>query len=223
MTADASAAPRRAGRPLEMVLSRTRITAAALALITTEGYGGFTMSSLARTLKVAPSALYNHVSSKQEVLQWLEDHVMTMVDVSGFGSEPWDDAMRRWAWSYRDVFARHSPLVPLVAVLPVTGAPETLKMYETVAVGLAGAGVPVETIIPAIVAVESFIFGSALDANAPADIFDTGELAGSSPTFTAAVLGQDRSIGERPADVAFRFGLEALLAAVPATRPGPDA
>ncbi|TFC08099.1 TetR/AcrR family transcriptional regulator [Cryobacterium mannosilyticum] len=223
MTADASAAPRRAGRPLEMVLSRTRITAAALALITTEGYGGFTMSSLARTLKVAPSALYNHVSSKQEVLQWLEDHVMTMVDVSGFGSEPWDDAMRRWAWSYRDVFARHSPLVPLVAVLPVTGAPETLKMYETVAVGLAGAGVPVETIIPAIVAVESFIFGSALDANAPADIFDTGELADSSPTFTAAVLGQDRSTGERPADVAFRFGLEALLAAVPATRPGPDA
>ena len=223
MTADASAAPRRAGRPLEMVLSRTRITAAALALITTEGYGGFTMSSLARTLKVAPSALYNHVSSKQEVLQWLEDHVMTMVDVSGFGSEPWDDAMRRWAWSYRDVFARHSPLVPLVAVLPVTGAPETLKMYETVAVGLAGAGVPVETIIPAIVAVESFIFGSALDANAPADIFDTGELADSSPMFTAAVLGQDRSTGERPADVAFRFGLEALLAAVPATRPGPDA
>lgn len=221
MTDDTRTVPRRAGRPLEMVLSRTRITTAALALITTEGYGGFTMSSLARTLKVAPSALYNHVSSKQEVLQWLEDHVMTMVDVSGFGSEPWDDAMRRWAWSYRDVFARHAPLVPLVAVLPVTGAPETLKMYETVAVGLAGAGVPVETIIPAIVAVESFIFGSALDANAPADIFDTGELAGSSPTFTAAVLGQDRSTGERPADVAFRFGLEALLAAVPATRPGP--
>ena len=220
MTDDTRTVPRRAGRPLEMVLSRTRITAAALALITTEGYGGFTMSSLARTLKVAPSALYNHVSSKQEVLQWLEDHVMTMVDVSGFGSEPWDDAMRRWAWSYRDVFARHPPLVPLVAVLPVTGAPETLKMYETVAVGLAGAGVPVETIIPAIVAVESFIFGSALDANAPADIFDTGELADSSPTFTAAVLGQDRSTGERPADVAFRFGLEALLAAVPATRPG---
>lgn len=221
MTDDTRTVPRRAGRPLEMVLSRTRITAAALALITTEGYGGFTMSSLARTLKVAPSALYNHVSSKQEVLQWLEDHVMTMVDVSGFGAEPWDDAMRRWAWSYRDVFARHAPLVPLVAVMPVTGAPETLKMYETVAVGLAGAGVPGETIIPAIVAVESFIFGSALDANAPADIFDTGELAGSSPTFTAAVLGQDRSTGERPADVAFRFGLEALLAAVPATRPGP--
>jgi len=223
MTDAARTAPRRAGRPLEKVLSRGRITTAALEVITIEGYGGFTMSSLARTLKVAPSALYNHVSSKQEVLQWLEDHVMTMVDVSGFGSEPWDAAVRRWAWSYRDVFARHAPLVPLVAVLPVTGAPETLKMYETVAVGLAEAGVPGETIIPAIVAVESFIFGSALDANAPADIFDTGDLADSSPTFTDAVRSQDRTSGAAPADAAFRFGLEALLAALESTRSGPHA
>jgi AcrR family transcriptional regulator len=226
MTDDTSALPRRAGRPLKNVLSRDRITAAALALITIEGYGGFTMSSLARTLKVAPSALYNHVSSKQEVLVWLQDHVMTMVDVSGFVAEPWDEAIRRWAWSYRDVFARHAPLIPLVAVLPVTGAPETLKMYEIVAVGLAQAGVPPATIVPAIVAVESFIFGSALDANAPADIFETGDLADSSPTFTAAVRSQDQSSGGGPGDAAFRLGLEALLAALTAltaTRPGPHA
>ena len=223
MTDDASALPRRAGRPLTMVLSRDRITAAALTLITIEGYGGFTMSGLARTLKVAPSALYNHVTSKQEVLTWLQDHVMTMVDVSGFDHEPWDAAMRRWAWSYRDVFARHAPLVPLVAVLPVTGAPETLKMYEVVAVGLAAAGVPLDTIVPAIVAVESFIFGSALDANAPADIFETGDLANSSPTFTAAVRSQDRSAAGEPGDVAFRLGLEALLSALTATRAWPQA
>ncbi len=180
------------------------------------------MSGLARTLKVAPSALYNHVTSKQEVLTWLQDHVMTMVDVSGFAAEPWDAAMRRWAWSYRDVFARHAPLVPLVAVLPVTGSPETLKMYEVVAVGLAAAGVPQETIVPAIVAVESFIFGSALDANAPADIFETGDLADSSPTFTAAVRSQDRSGAGEPGDVAFRLGLEALLAALTAIRARPQ-
>jgi len=226
MTDEASTLPRRAGRPLKMVLSRDRITAAALALITVEGYGGFTMSSLAGSLRVAPSALYNHVSSKQEVLVWLQDHVMTMVDVSGFAAEPWDAAMRRWAWSYRDVFARHAPLVPLVAVLPVTGAPETLKMYEIIAVGLARAGVPQDTIVPAIVAVESFIFGSALDANAPADIFETGDLADSSPTFTGAVRSQDQGAGGGPGDVAFRLGLEALLAALAAltaTRPGPNA
>ncbi|TFC47104.1 TetR/AcrR family transcriptional regulator [Cryobacterium sp. TMT1-21] len=208
---------RRAGRPHENVLSRKLITEAALTVIGVEGYGAFTMSSLARRLSVAPSALYNHVTSKQEVLRWLQDHVMTQVDVSGFTAEPWDAAVRRWAWSYRDVFAGHVPLIPIVAVLPVAGAPETLKMYEKVAVGLAAAGVPAALIVPGIVALESFIFGSALDATAPADIFDTADLSGTSPTFTAAVAAQDRDTGE-PADVAFRFGLDALLAQLDSTR-----
>ncbi|MBC7442716.1 MAG: TetR/AcrR family transcriptional regulator [Ramlibacter sp.] len=212
-----SGPPRRAGRPHENVLSRKLITEAALKAIAVEGYSAFTMSSLARRLSVAPSALYNHVASKQEVLRWLQDHVMTQVDVSGFTTEPWDAAVRRWAWSYRDVFAGHAPLIPIVAVLPVAGAPETLKMYEKVASGLAAAGVPAALIVPGIVALESFIFGSALDATAPADIFDTGELAETSPTFTAAVGAQDREAGA-PADNAFRFGLDALLAQLQSTQ-----
>ena len=39
----------------------------------------------------------------------------------------------------------------------------------------------------AIVALESFIFGSAYDVTAPADIFDSGSMAESTPNFTAAV------------------------------------
>lgn len=95
--------PRRAGRPPRSVLSKDRITAAALDLIAAEGYEGLTMSGLARRLRVAPSALYNHAGSKQEVLGWVQDHVMTMVDVSAFSREAWDDAVRQWAWSYREV------------------------------------------------------------------------------------------------------------------------
>lgn len=212
--------PRRAGRPLHVLLSKERITKAALRLIESEGYANFTMANLAKALKVAPSALYNHIDSKQEVLQWLEDHVMAMVDVSGFATEPWADAVRRWAWSYRDLFATHAPLVPVVAVLPVTGAPETLKMYEIVAAGFAGAGWPEEQIVPTIVALESFIYGSALDATAPEDIFDTGDLAGTSPVFTAAVRNQDRSGGASTADIAFRLGLEAMLSSLAAAHDG---
>ncbi|WP_426999143.1 hypothetical protein [Pseudarthrobacter sp. N5] len=44
---------------------------------------------MAKKLDVAPSALYNHFTSKQDVLRWLQDQVMIMVDVSGFASEPW--------------------------------------------------------------------------------------------------------------------------------------
>lgn len=220
MTEEKIGAARRAGRPLETVLTRERITDAALRLIGADGYGSFTMSSLAKSLLVAPSALYNHAASKHVVLQWLQEHVMTMVDVSGFESEPWDDAVRRWAWSYRDIFALHVPLISIVAVLPVTGAPQTLRMYETVAEGLFAAGLPSSEIVPAIVSLESFIFGSAFDVTAPSDIFDTGALGDSSPTFTAAVGNQELGADLTRADVAFRFGLEALITRVDGFRRG---
>ncbi len=213
MTAVAPGTPRRAGRPPRGVLSRERITSAAVALIAAEGYEGLTMSGLARRLKVAPSALYNHARSKQEVLGWVQDHVMTMVDFSAFATEPWEDAVRSWAWSYREVFARHAPLVPVIAVMPVTDAAETLRMYEEVSRGFLAAGWPEERVVPAIVALESFIYGSALDVSAPSNIFDAGALGGEFPLFTSAVRSSGGTSGEagNAADEAFSTGLEALI------------
>ncbi|WP_434616756.1 TetR/AcrR family transcriptional regulator [Arthrobacter sp. A5] len=218
----AAGAKRRAGRPPQAVLGPDRITQGALRLIAKVGYKGLTMSALAHLLNVAPSALYNHVSSKRGVLLLIEDHLMGGVDVSGFGAEPWHEAVRRWAWSYRDVFARHTPLIPVIAVLPVTNAPQTVKMYEAVTAGFLQAGWPEERIIDAIVALESFIFGSAFDVTAPADIFDSGDLAADAPLFTAAVRSRVRTpsrksrdnSGDSSSDSAFELGLEVLIAGI---------
>ena len=211
---------RRAGRPTAAVLDQDGITTAALELISNKGYNGLTMAALARSLGVAPSALYNHVASKDDVLLLVEDHLAAMVDVSAFGSDPWDVAVRRWAWSYRDVFSEHTPLIPVIAVLPVANAPKTLAMYEAVTAGFRDAGFPEEKIISAIVALEAFVFGAAYDVTAPEDIFDAGSLAEQVPNFTAAV---DRLAAEehaRPTDVAFKLGLEALIAGFGALRQG---
>ena len=211
-------ARRRAGRPAAAVLDKEGITAAALELIGKKGYDGLTMAGLARVLDVAPSALYNHVASKRDVLLLVEDHLAALVDVSGFGTEPWEGAVRTWAWSYRDVFAQHTPLIPVIAVLPVTDAPRTLAMYETVSAGFLDAGFPQERIVSAVVALESFIFGSAYDVTAPADIFDAGTMADSTPHFTGAVRSLAEAGHERPADVAFGLGLEALITGLGALR-----
>ncbi|NWL33898.1 TetR/AcrR family transcriptional regulator [Paenarthrobacter nitroguajacolicus] len=211
-------ARRRAGRPTAAVLDQDGITTAALELISNKGYNGLTMAALARSLGVAPSALYNHVGSKDDVLLLVEDHLAAMVDVSAFGSEPWDVAVRRWAWSYRDVFSEHTPLIPVIAVLPVANAPKTLAMYEAATAGFRDAGFPEEKIISAIVALEAFVFGAAYDVTAPEDIFDAGSLAEQVPNFTAAV---DRLAAEehaRPTDVAFNLGLEALITGFGALR-----
>jgi AcrR family transcriptional regulator len=188
---------RRAGRPAAAVLDQDGITAAALQLIGRSGYDGFTMAALARTLNVAPSALYNHVSSKRDVLVLVQDHLTSFVDVAAFET---------------------GPLIPVIAVLPVTDAPKTLAMYEAVSAGFGRAGFPQERIIPAIVALESFIFGSAYDVAAPADIFDSGSMAAATPHFTSAVRRLAANVDEKPADVAFSLGLEALLAGLGALR-----
>jgi AcrR family transcriptional regulator len=181
------------------------------------------MAALARSLNVAPSALYNHMESKRDVLLLVEDHLAALVDVSDFGAEPWEEAVRKWAWSYRDVFSRHTPLIPVIAVLPVTDAPQTLAMYETVSAGFRDAGFPEERIVSSIVALESFIFGSAYDVTAPADIFDSGSKADATPSFTGAVRSLAAQGHERPADVAFSLGLEALIAGLGALRGEPPA
>lgn len=209
---------RRAGRPSSAVLDKAGITAAALELIGKSGYDGLTMAALARSLNVAPSALYNHVTSKDDVLLLVEDHLAALVDVSAFGREPWEEAVRQWAWSYRDVFSRHTPLIPVIAVLPVTDAPQTLAMYEAVTAGFRNAGFPQERIISAIVALESFIFGSAYDVTAPADIFDSGSMADATPNFTTAVRSLEEQAHDKPADVAFNLGLEALISGFGALR-----
>ena len=67
-------------------------------------------------------------------------------------------------------------------------------------------------------ALESFIFGSAYDVTAPADIFDSGSMAETTPYFTAAVRRLAEQGHERPADVAFSLGLEALIAGLGALR-----
>jgi AcrR family transcriptional regulator len=170
------------------------------------------MAALAHSLNVSKSALYNHVTCKQDVLRLLEEHLIAQVNVSAFRSSNWEDAIRCWALSYRDAFAAHTPLIPLIAVLPVTGAPKTLAMYEEVSTGLLTAGFPQGQIIPTIVALESFIFGAAFDVNAPEEIFNPGRLAQDAPSFTAA-LAQNMSSRdhEHPADTAFRLGLDALI------------
>ncbi|WP_218957164.1 TetR/AcrR family transcriptional regulator, partial [Streptomyces sp. UH6] len=199
--------PRRRGRPTAPLLSQEKITRAAVELIEIRGYTALTMAALARQLGVAPSALYNHVSSKRQLLLWLQDHVNQEIDCSDFGSRPWDAALESWARSYREAYARHALLVPVIAVTPIAGSPHTVAMYEKVAAGLRAGGWPDDQIMDVVVAVESFVLGSALDAAAPDGIFDVPD--GQAPVL-AAVVGA--RVGRDTARAAFDLGLATVLA-----------
>ena len=223
------------GRPANPLVTRERIAQAALDLVVEHGYDRLTMAGVARRIGVAPSALYNHVDGKSALLAVLQDAVMGLVDVAPLhaavrGELPVAEAVRAWARSYRDVFARHTPLIPVIATLPVAGAPATQAMYDAVAAALRTGGVPDEQIMPRVIACESFIYGSAFDVHAPAHVFETvpgdAELpafAAASESFRAAASGSssegaDAGGTEPPAapnpyaDAPFEQGLDLLLA-----------
>lgn len=209
-TTAATGGRRKPGRPHGELLNRPKIGAVTLQFVGENGYDALTMSALAKALGVSPSALYNHVESKKDLLELVQDLVMERVDCSEFEVNPLEQALRTWAVSYRNVFAEHTPLVSVIALMPVAGSPRTLQMYEQVAAGFTRAGWDDHRIVPAIVALESFIFGSALDAVAPKDIFDVGPTPQEVPAFSAAVDAQ-RATGNDPAQDSFTYGLEALL------------
>ena len=201
---------RRVGRPRESVLDREKILRAALKLLNSVGPDKFSMAALAGELGVKPPALYHHVRNKQALFVGMREVVNDGIDTSGFGAEPWAVAVERWARSYRKAFSAHPNAIALLATEPITGSTNTLLMYERVIQGFLAAGWEESRVMGDMVALESFILGSALDAVAPDDMFEPGEASEQTPGLVA-VLGELGPKGSR-ADDAFEVGLEIFIA-----------
>ncbi|WP_165164694.1 TetR/AcrR family transcriptional regulator [Corynebacterium qintianiae] len=211
------------GRPSTAVVTREKIAEAALGVVAEAGYDKLTMAAVARRLGVGSSALYNHVSGKEELLFLVEDAVMAQVDTSALracltGTTAPGDALAAWARSYRDVFAIHAPLIAQIATMPIWGTRETVEMYELVAQVILSGGVPDDRVMDAVVALEAFIFGSAYDVGAPAHIFDVPAEASPAvaPHLRRALAHREGAAppaeGTNPyADAPFELGLRVLI------------
>ncbi|OFI36816.1 hypothetical protein BIU82_12155 [Arthrobacter sp. SW1] len=214
-------AERRAGRPAKNVLDRELILSTAITVLNRTGPVDFTMSALAAELGVKAPALYHHVGGKNDILAGMRQFVTAGIDYGVFKTLPWDEATVIWARSYRAAFAAHPYAISLLATVPVTGAHPTLDMYEEVSKGFLAAGWPEEKVVSAMVALENFILGSALDAVAPADMMEPGDYTGNVPTYTEALRAGERSTKALSrADQAFELGLAALVAGLAALKSG---
>jgi AcrR family transcriptional regulator len=207
-----AAGKRGAGRPRTAVLSREGIVVTALDLIDEVGAETFSVNLLAARLGVRPSSLYNHIAGKDDLLAAVQEVITDAIDSTMFETQPWASAVAAWARSYREAFIGHPHAIPLFATSPVAGAIRTMEMYERVVKGFERAEWPLQRIIPAIVALECFILGSAMDAVAPPDLFHPGGAAEHVPTLAAAFAAQDRGNGVRTeSDIAFETGLAAMI------------
>jgi AcrR family transcriptional regulator len=193
------------GRPHTPLLDRDRIAAAALKL--TDRRGDFTILNLARTLKVTPAAIYHHVDGRGGIITLMREKMARTVDASGFGQLPWDQALRRWAVSYRETFAAHPGAIGMLAAEPVAD-PAVHALYEQAVTALQDAGFPGHEVLAVITAAESFVLGSALDLAAP-PVMVSGIDADATPRLAKAAAAAPSGRGR--ADQAFHLGLDALI------------
>ncbi|WP_035840137.1 TetR/AcrR family transcriptional regulator [Kitasatospora azatica] len=192
------------GRPSKALLDRERIGATALALV--DAQGDFSVPQIAQRLGVQTASVYHHVQGRAGIIELLRVRIAEAVDASTLDLRPWDRAVEAFARSYRAAFAAHPRAIPLLTMSQVA-APEALAVYERAVGLLIEAGVPEETVMPVITALDNLVLGSALDLAAPEAMWQPAS-DGSTPLLARALAAV--SSGRRT-DVAFELALTALL------------
>lgn len=82
---------RRGAPPAGQRLTREQVLTRAEHLLERDGRDGFTLRALARELDVGPTALYNHVTDRDELLQALTDRFLARFDLDDLGDGAWPE------------------------------------------------------------------------------------------------------------------------------------
>src|SRR5262249_35152076 len=97
-------------RPRRRRLTREGITEAALALVDEEGLDALSMRNVAKRLDVQASALYGHVSGKQELIQLMLDRVALEIELPEPDPEHWEEQVKEFARAARRALGAHRDL-----------------------------------------------------------------------------------------------------------------
>jgi AcrR family transcriptional regulator len=163
-------ARRRAG------LNRDKVVQAAIDLADTDGIESLSMRKLGVALGIEAMSLYSHEANKGEVLDGMIDAVFGEIDAPS-SRVKWKSALRRRAISIRQVMARHPWAIGLMESRTAPG-PATLRHHDTVIGMLRAAGFSIELAAHALSALDSYIYGFALqERNVPSVTGETARLA----------------------------------------------
>ncbi|MHC6229401.1 TetR/AcrR family transcriptional regulator [Arthrobacter sp. MMS24-T111] len=192
------------GRPLLPLISVEAITTAALELV--DESGDFSFPKLAKRIGVSQSSIYNHVSGRDQILELLRHRIITEEPYPPVDHRDWEAALRILIRTYRDAFARHPRLAPLMVLQSITDA-DVIGLYEDLALALEAAGFKGREVVSAISTIDSFALGAALDLAAPDVVWDPP--AEGYPALKRA-LGFAGPPAER-GNHAFDFGLDVII------------
>jgi AcrR family transcriptional regulator len=138
-------------------LTRDRILRAAMTLADEGGIKAVSMRKIAQELGVEAMSLYNHVASKDEIVDGIVDLVATEIDLAPTG-EDWKEAMRRRVVSAHEVLLEHPWACSLWMSSQTFGAAR-MRYADAVLRGFREGGFPEELTYHAFHVVQSHIMG----------------------------------------------------------------
>jgi AcrR family transcriptional regulator len=141
-------------------LNRERVLHAAIALADQGGFESLTMRKLAKELGVEAMSLYNHVASKDDLLDGMVDVVFSEIEPPSTDDD-WKTAMRKRAVSTREALARHRWAIGLMEGRTSHG-PANLSLHDAVLGCLRAAGFSMEMTVHAYSVQDAYIYGFAL-------------------------------------------------------------
>jgi AcrR family transcriptional regulator len=140
-------------------MNREQVLRAAVALADEAGIESLSMRRLGQALGVEAMSLYNHVPGKEALLDGMVDAVFAEIDLPA--GEDWKKALRQRAISMRAALNRHRWAIGLMESRTSPGA-TTLRQHDAVIGCLLAAGFSMELTAHAFAAVDSYVYGFAL-------------------------------------------------------------
>lgn len=141
-------------------LSTEEVLKAAVRLADDIGLEAFSMRTLAEALNVKVMSLYNHISSKEHVLDGMVELVVSEIDLPSQGHD-WRSAMRQRARSAHAVLMKH-PWATMLFVSRLHIGPNMLRYVDATIGCLRSAGFSYPMADHAWTALDAFVYGFTL-------------------------------------------------------------
>ncbi|MGW2936742.1 TetR/AcrR family transcriptional regulator [Streptomyces sp. NPDC001156] len=186
-------------------LSREKVLHAAVALADESGIEALTMRKLGEAVGVEAMSLYTHVANKEDLLDGMIDLVFEEIELPSPEGD-WKTGLRRRAISVRLVLSRHRWAIGLMESRTSPG-PTTLRHHDAVIGCLRRAGFSVALTAHAYSALDSYIYGFALqERHLP---FDTpGETADLAQAILTQAAGHYPHLAELATEHVLRPGYD---------------
>jgi AcrR family transcriptional regulator len=143
-------------------LTRQVVLDTAVRIADERGLKGLSMRKLAKELGVKPTALYNHVSSKDALLDGMIETVMSKMGSPPAHTGSWEDRIRERLLRSREIAHQHPNVYRLFATRFTTHIPQVLELVEDLLGTLREAGLDPLSALHAYRALVNYTIGYAL-------------------------------------------------------------